>query len=298
LARGDGCKTPDGSTGGPGWASATRPRAALALLLTVVLAMVPGLFRLRLNTDGAALVPPDDPAVAADRAARRLFGLRDPLLVILETRHPDGIWNAGTLDRLGRLTRDLAALPGIGADAVQSLATERSDRFDPGTSSFRTLLDPPPRTTRRLRTIVPQTRILVLSIHTDPCYVQAAFAAGAHAYLPKTVAAEEIESALREVHQGRFYVSPVVAQAALVAVPPTPTARREVEKAAGQPLTAREIAIVRLVGKGLGNKAIAQELGVSVTTVRTHLSRVYEKLTPGSRVELALYAAQTGEPVM
>ena len=64
------------------------------------------------------------------------------------------------------------------------------------------------------------------------------------------------------------------------------------------PLTPRELDIVRLVGKGLGNKEIAQELGVSVTTVRTHLNRVYDKLGPGSRVELALYASQAGGTVM
>ena len=133
-----------------GWASAARPRAALAVMLTAVLAMVPGLFRLRLNTDGYALVPRDDPAIAADRAARRLFGLRDPLLVVLETTHPDGIFNAGTLDRLRRMTRDLAALPGIGPDSVQSLATEASGRFYPGSSRFRPLLEPPPRTPQRL----------------------------------------------------------------------------------------------------------------------------------------------------
>ena len=63
-------------------------------------------------------------------------------------------------------------------------------------------------------------------------------------------------------------------------------------------LTPRELDIVRLVGRGLGNKEIAQELGVSVTTVRTHLNKVYDKLRPGSRVKLALYAAHAGETAM
>ena len=66
-----------------GWVvSAARPRAALALMLALVLAMVPGLFRLRLATDGHSLVPPDEPAIAVDSEARRHFGLRDPLLVV------------------------------------------------------------------------------------------------------------------------------------------------------------------------------------------------------------------------
>src|SRR3954467_4808820 len=133
-----------------GWASAARPRAALAVMLALVLAMVPGLFRLQLRTDGYALVPPDDPAIATDRAARRLFGLRDPLMVVIATTHPDGIFNPGTLGRLQRLTRDLAALPGIGPDVVQSLAPEPGGRFYPDGSRFRLLLDPPPRTRERL----------------------------------------------------------------------------------------------------------------------------------------------------
>jgi len=68
--------------------------------------------------------------------------------------------------------------------------------------------------------------------------------------------------------------------------------------AAAGALTSREVETVRLVGKGLSNKEIACELGVSVATVRTHLNKVYEKIGPVSRVELALYAAQSEEAVM
>jgi uncharacterized protein len=130
--------------------SAQRPRTALAIMMLAVLAMVPGLFRLELRTDGHALVPPDDPAITADREARQVFGLRDPLLVVIETRHPDGIYNSGTLERLERMSRDLAALPGVGADNVQSLATEHSPSFYPNSFKFRPILWPPPRTPERL----------------------------------------------------------------------------------------------------------------------------------------------------
>ena len=155
--------------------------------------------------------------------------------------------------------------------------------------------------TRRLRTAAPETKVLILSIHTEPSWVRSAFDAGAHAYLPKTSASEEIETAVREVLKGRFYISPLVTQAMVAATrehPPErlPEARRTAEEAA---LTPRELDIVRLVARGLGNKEIAQELGVAVTTVRTHLSRVYDKLGPGSRLELALrYSGQDGEAVM
>ena len=143
--------------------------------------------------------------------------------------------------------------------------------------------------TRRLQTAVPGVRILVLSIHAEPSCVRAAFAAGACGYLTKTSAPEEIEGAVREVLAGRFYVSPAVARAAIVTEPrdlasPPP--------AAGEALTPRELDVLHLVAEGLGNQQIARRLGVAVTTVRTHLSRLYEKLRLQSRVELALFAAQ------
>jgi predicted RND superfamily exporter protein len=123
---------------------------ALTVMVAAVLAMAPGLLRLELKTDGHSLVPPDDPAIAIDLEARRTFGLRDPLLVVLETDHKDGIFNPGTLDRLQKMTRDLAALPGIGPENVQSLASEKGLRFYPVTHKFRPVLDPPPRTPERL----------------------------------------------------------------------------------------------------------------------------------------------------
>ena len=63
-------------------------------------------------------------------------------------------------------------------------------------------------------------------------------------------------------------------------------------------LTPRELDTVRLVGQGLSNKDIARHLGVSVTTVRTHLNKAYDKLGSMSRVELALLAARRGDAVM
>jgi DNA-binding NarL/FixJ family response regulator len=143
--------------------------------------------------------------------------------------------------------------------------------------------------TRRLQTVVPGVRVIILSIHAEPSCVRAAFAAGACGYLTKTAAPEEIEGAVREVLADRFYVSPAVARAAIATEP------RQVASpppAAGEALTPRELDVLHLVAEGLGNQQIARRLGVAVTTVRTHLSRLYEKLRLQSRVELALFAAQ------
>ncbi|MFY9823304.1 MAG: response regulator transcription factor [Thermoanaerobaculia bacterium] len=143
---------------------------------------------------------------------------------------------------------------------------------------------------RRLRETVPGARVIILSFHSEPSWVRAAFEAGACGYLTKGSAPEEIEVAVREVLQDRFYVSPQVARAALH----TDIMLLEPVEA----LTRRETDIVRLVGVGLGNKEIANRLGVAVTTVRSHLNNVYDKLRPASRVELALYAAHTTEAAM
>lgn len=166
--------------------------------------------------------------------------------------------------------------------------------------------------TRRLRDLLPETRVLILSIHAEPSWVRAAFDAGAYGYLTKGSAPDEIEAAVHEVLKGRFYLSPAVTQTftgpaqedtverhyfpgSYPGSHPRPPRPRPVT---GDALTPREADIVQLVGRGWGNKEIALALGVSVATVRTHLNRVYEKMGPVSRVELALYAAQSIEAVM
>lgn len=138
--------------------------------------------------------------------------------------------------------------------------------------------------TRRLRKAAPGVRVLILSIHTDPAYVQAAFAAGACGYLTKTSTAEEVERAVREVLAGRFYVCPEVTRAAVL---PVARSLESPPPIAAETLTRRERDILRLVAEGLGNQQIARRLGVAVTTVRTHLHSLYGKLRVKCRVELA-----------
>lgn len=153
--------------------------------------------------------------------------------------------------------------------------------------------------TRRLRATHPGVRVLILSIHIEHSWVNAAFEAGAAGYLTKTSAPEEIEHAVHEVLEGRFFVSSTVTQGMVAAaVKGVPEVSQRTPPETGEALTPRENDIVRLVGQGLGNKEIARRLGVSVTTVRTHLSRVYDKIGTASRVELAILAAHAGGAVM
>jgi predicted RND superfamily exporter protein len=143
--------------------SIRHPAATLALLIAFTLAAAPGLLRLEVRTDGRALVPADDPAVRFDAEVRAHFQLRDPIVVLVSSTHPEGVWNPATLGHLQRLSDALAALPGVGPANVVSLATEHRDRVYPGTLQFRPFLDPPPGTPElmaELRADVAAARIL------------------------------------------------------------------------------------------------------------------------------------------
>jgi len=125
-------------------AALRRPGRTLAAVALLMVAAVPGLVRLRLRTDGGALIPPRAPAAVYDRQVRRWFGVRDPLAVVVRPDGPEGIFRPSTLRRVRDLTAALAGLDGVGADGVVSLATERGFRFRPGTLQRQTLLDPLP----------------------------------------------------------------------------------------------------------------------------------------------------------
>lgn len=130
-----------------------RPRPVLLAAALLTLLALPGLFRLELRTDGHALVPPASPTVRADRAIRQRFGLRDPIVVLIDTHRPGGIYDLAVLKVVADLSRDLAALPEIGPRHVQSLATEHRDRVYPGTLDFRPFLDPLPTTPELMETL-------------------------------------------------------------------------------------------------------------------------------------------------
>ncbi|MFQ5601206.1 MAG: RND family transporter, partial [Candidatus Krumholzibacteriia bacterium] len=129
------------------------PARVVSIALLLCLALAPGLARLEIRTDGHALVPPSAPEVRRDREIREAFGLEDPIVVLVETAHADGIYNLHTLRLVETLTRRIERLPGIGAGDVSSLATETSDRYRPGTLRFYPLLEPSPGTASDLERV-------------------------------------------------------------------------------------------------------------------------------------------------
>jgi two-component system NarL family response regulator len=127
----------------------------------------------------------------------------------------------------------------------------------------------------------PDARVLMLSTHSGEEEVYRAMQAGARAYILKSVVREELLYAIREVHAGRRYLDAAVAS-------------QLAERLSHRSLTGRELEVLRMVAKGLGNKEIAGALNIAEVTVKLHVSHVLEKLNVKDRTEAATAALHRG----
>jgi predicted RND superfamily exporter protein len=126
------------------------PRQVLALVAVITLVAAPGILRLKLRTDGHALVSPTAPEVIADKAVRDHFGIHDQLVVLIRPGNTHGIFNPATLQLVRDLTGELKKIPGVAPADVMSLATEPGFRMRPGTLIQQKLLEPPLKTQSEL----------------------------------------------------------------------------------------------------------------------------------------------------
>jgi DNA-binding NarL/FixJ family response regulator len=133
-----------------------------------------------------------------------------------------------------------------------------------------------------LRQRAPEVKVVILSILSEPEYIQAALKRGASGYVVKTIDPRDLAAALRQVVHGTvFHTVGVGAE----------DDDRAVREAG---LTDREITILRAVARGLSNKAIARELEVTEQTVKFHLTNIYRKLDVANRTEAARSAFRLG----
>ncbi|HNQ22162.1 MAG TPA: MMPL family transporter [Phycisphaerae bacterium] len=146
--------------------SIRHPWPVLLLASVIVLAAGPGIVRLRLRTDGHALVPEDSPAIIADAAIRARFDAQDLLVVLIRSPHPDGVFNADALRLIQGLTEALQQLEGIDRQQVTSLQTEHSHRVREGTLDFRRFLEPVPRTPEELARLRDDLQRIALPVGT------------------------------------------------------------------------------------------------------------------------------------
>ena len=142
-------------------------------------------------------------------------------------------------------------------------------------------------TARRLRETVPQTKTILLTMHTEEPYVLAALQAGAVGYVVKTQAAADLVQAIHTVVQGAIYLSPWVTTAVVQAyVRGTPLPP--------DPLTSREREVVQRIAEGQTTKEIAADLGLSVKTVESHRINLMRKLDIHETATLVRYAIRRG----
>jgi DNA-binding NarL/FixJ family response regulator len=142
--------------------------------------------------------------------------------------------------------------------------------------------------TRWIRTHRLTTGVLILTAYDDDPYIQAVLQAGANGYVLKSADPPEIVQAVRDVFNGKSVLDGTLAQKLFTRI-----ARNE-EDALIEPLTDRELEVLTLTGRGLTNKVIAVQLGISDRTVQNHLANIFSKLQAESRTEAVMRAVSLG----
>ena len=146
--------------------------------------------------------------------------------------------------------------------------------------------------TRQIKKLLPDTRVLVLTMHEHDEYVFQALRAGASGYMLKEAVPTELITALRVIQSGQFYLSPT-AQSVMVG-DYLQRVRAGEEKDSYSSLTEREREILKLVAEGYTNNQIGERLFISPKTVDTHRTHIMDKLNLHNRAELVKYAMRRG----
>ena len=144
---------------------------------------------------------------------------------------------------------------------------------------------------QRLKRVRPQSKVLILSMHTDPAIIMQALESGAHGYLLKDTTANELEHALDALRNNERYLSPAIAHT-VINQALTRTQKNQPELADSHNLTARQLEILRLIVRGKSTREIANGLGLSIKTVETHRSQIMKRLQIYDVAGLVLFAVR------
>lgn len=137
------------------------------------------------------------------------------------------------------------------------------------------------------------TRVLVLTMHSEPAYLRTALAAGALGYVLKKSVDADLLSAIRAVHQRKTYVDPELADH-LVRDALHGAGPRLANEERRPVLSSRESQVLKMVAEGFSSKEIAAQIFVSTKTVETYRARIADKLGLESRAALVRYALESG----
>lgn len=142
--------------------------------------------------------------------------------------------------------------------------------------------------TRWVRSQLPEVGVLILTAYDDDPYVMAVLQAGANGYVLKNGQADELIQAVRDVYEGKSALDPNITRKLMTHIFKGP------EKKIVEPLTERELEVLRLAAKGFTNKAIGVQLAISDRTVQGHLAHIFAKLQANSRTEAVMCAVSLG----
>jgi len=145
--------------------------------------------------------------------------------------------------------------------------------------------------TRQILSVLPETRVIALSMHSEEEFIRRVLVAGASAYLLKDCAADELTVAVRRVHSGRKYLSQDISE---MLMRDFVDSRWNTAGPGFTPLTDREREVLQLLAEGKSNKEISGKLFISVKTVESHRKNIMEKLQLFTIPELTKYAIRNG----
>ena len=142
--------------------------------------------------------------------------------------------------------------------------------------------------TRWLRAHLPQIGVLILTAYDDDPYVIAVLQAGANGYVLKTANADDLIQAVHDVNEGKSALDPAITKKLMSNI-----FKRAAAKPI-EPLSDRELDVLRLAAKGYTNKAIGVQLSISDRTVQGHLAHIFAKMQANSRTEAVMRAVSLG----
>jgi len=148
--------------------------------------------------------------------------------------------------------------------------------------------------TRDIRRLFPETRILIVSMHSKIDYIAEAFQAGATGYVVKESAAKRLLQGLESVANGDYFLDSSVSHAVVENLMKFPLKEAKITDADYATLTPREQEVMRLLAEGLSSKEVAEKLFISPKTVENHRANIMNKLDLHSTIELIRYAAKLG----
>lgn len=186
---------------------------------------------------------------------------------------------------------DVVSEAGNGEEALRLAATLRPDVI---LMDLRMPVMDGVTATHRLRELLPRCKVIVLTTFDDDEYVFDGLRAGAVGYLLKDVSSEKLFEAIRAAARGEYFLQPSITAKVMAEFARLSRAAPLREEALAEPLSPRELEILRLVSTGASNRDIAESLVIAEGTVKNHLTNILGKLNVKDRMQAVLKAREYG----